>query len=433
MRRLLYTLVLFALLPVALLHLAWRARRQPAYLRHVGERLGRFRGAPPGARRNGAHGGTAARPLLWIHAVSVGETRAAQPLVEALLARHPDHRILLTHTTPTGRATGEALFGDRVLRAYLPWDLPFAVNAFLDHYRPEAGVLMETELWFNLAAACERRAMPLFLVNARLSERSARGYARLSRLTAAALRSLAAVAAQTPADAARLEALGAAAPVVTGNLKFDVTPPLALLERGARLRERFGAGRPVLLAASTREGEEPLVLDAFAALGVRDALLVLVPRHPQRFDEVERLVAARGLRCVRRSAGAPVPGDVPVVLGDTMGEMFAYYACCDVAFVGGSLLPLGGQNLIEPAAAGRPVLMGPHTFNFADASRLAVAAGAARVVRDPAELAAEARALLSDAPARERMAAAALDFAAAHRGATQRTLSLIASTVPALR
>ncbi len=426
MRRALYTLALFALLPVALLHLAWRARRQPEYLRHVGERLGLY-ASPPSD--------TAApqQPLIWIHAVSVGETRAAAPLLEGLSARYPGHRILLTHTTPTGRAMGRQLFGGRVLRAYLPWDLPFAVNAFLEHYRPVAGVLMETEIWFNLAAACQRRSVPLLLVNARLSERSARGYARLAHLTATALHSLAGVAAQTSADATRLQSLGARAPEVTGNLKFDVIPPPALLALGARLREQYGAARPVLLAASTREGEEPLVLDAFAALNAPGALLVLVPRHPQRFDEVEQLVLARGWRCVRRSADGPVPEDVAVVLGDSMGEMFAYYAACDVAFVGGSLVPLGGQNLIEAAATGCPVLTGPHTFNFADASRLAVASGAARVVHDPAELAAAARALLTDPEARARASGAALDFAIAHRGATERTLNLIVSKVPALR
>ncbi|MFN7278480.1 MAG: 3-deoxy-D-manno-octulosonic acid transferase, partial [Betaproteobacteria bacterium] len=321
----------------------------------------------------------------------------------------------------------------RVLRSYLPWDLPYAVNAFLVHYRPGAGVLMETEIWFNLAAACQRRSVPLLLVNARLSERSARGYARLAHLTATALHSLAGVAAQTSADATRLQSLGARAPEVTGNLKFDVIPPPALLALGARLREQYGAARPVLLAASTREGEEPLVLDAFAALGVPRALLVLVPRHPQRFDEVEKLVLARGWRCVRRSADGPVPEGVAVVLGDSMGEMFAYYASSDVAFVGGSLVPLGGQNLIEAAATGCPVLTGPHTFNFADASRLAVESGAARVVHDPAELADAAHQLLTDAAARARMGEAALAFAAAHGGATARTLSLIVSKVPALR
>lgn len=428
MRRLLYSLALFALLPLALLHLAWRARRQPEYLRHVGERLGCYPASPaPGDPCEPA------RPVVWIHAVSVGETRAAAPLVEALLARHPGHRLLLTHTTPTGRATGEQLFGNRVLRAYLPWDLPFAVERFLHHYRPVAGLLMETEIWFNLAAACQRRGVPLLLVNARLSERSARGYGRLARLTAAALGSLAGVGAQTPADAARLKSLGAEAPEVTGNLKFDVTPPPALLPLGAQLRARFGAARPVLLAASTREGEEPLVLDAFASLQVPGALLVVVPRHPQRFDEVEKLVLARGWRCARRSDSGAAADDVAVVLGDSMGEMFAYYAWSDVAFVGGSLLPLGGQNLIEAAAAGRPVLTGPHTFNFADASRLAVAAGAARVVHDSAELAAAARLLLTDPAAHARASQAALAFAAAHRGATERTVNLIASKVPALR
>lgn len=414
MRRTLYTLLLYLLVPVALWHLWRRSRKQPEYLQHVGERFGRYPFEIAG-------------PLIWIHGVSVGETRAAEPLVKAFGERYPDHRILLTHTTPTGRATGEQLFGDRVARAYLPYDLPFAVNRFLDHFAPSIGVLMETEIWFNVAHASSARRVPLFLVNARLSERSARGYGRLAHLTGEALRSLRGVAAQTQADAARLTALGATDVAVTGNLKFDIAPSGELEARGRELRERFGARRPILLAASTREGEEPLVLDAFERIGVPGALLVIVPRHPQRFDEVAQLLDVRGLIWQRRSAGAAVPADVRVVLGDSMGEMFAYYGACDIAFIGGSLLPLGGQNLIEACAVGRPVLIGPHTFNFSEATDRAVEAGAAVRVADAAQLAAEAELLLSDTQRRERMSAAALAFATAHRGATARTLELIES------
>jgi 3-deoxy-D-manno-octulosonic-acid transferase len=414
MRRRLYTLLLYALVPVALLHLWWRGRKQPEYLRHVGERFGRYSGA-------------AAQPLVWIHAVSVGETRAAEPLLKALLDRHPDHRVLLTHTTPTGRATGEALFGDRVLRAYLPYDLPGAVARFLDHFRPRVGILMETELWFNLAHACADRRVPLYLVNARLSERSARGYGRLARLTREALGSLAGIGAQTATDAQRLRTLGAGEVEVTGNLKFDIEPPPGLEVRARQLRSLFGTDRPVLLAASTREGEEDLVLDAFEAMTLPRLLLVLVPRHPQRFDEVERRLHARGLRVQRRSSDVPVEHDTQVVLGDSMGEMFAYYGACDAAFVGGSLVPTGGQNLIEACAMGTPVLVGPHTFNFAEAARLAEQAGAAVRVNAPAELAARAQEILQDAAIREAMGRAAVAFARAHRGATARTLALIES------
>lgn len=413
-RRRLYTLLLYALVPAALLHLWWRGRRQPEYLQHVGERFGRYGTQAPG-------------PLVWIHAVSVGETRAAEPLVKALLERHPDHRVLLTHTTPTGRATGESLFGDRVLRAYLPYDLPGAVARFLDHFRPRVGILMETELWFNLCWACANRRVPLYLVNARLSERSARGYGRLAALTREALASLAGIGAQTAEDAQRLRALGAARVEVTGNLKFDIEPPPEADARARHLRSLFGADRAVLLAASTREGEEPLVLDAFAAMAVPRLLLVLVPRHPQRFDEVERLLRARGLRVQRRSRDVPVEPDTQVVLGDSMGEMFAYYGAGDAAFVGGSLVPTGGQNLIEACAMGTPVLVGPHTFNFAEAVRLAEAAGAAIRVAGSAELAVHARRLLEDAAARAVMREAALRFAREHRGATARTLQIIGS------
>ncbi|MEO8039471.1 MAG: lipid IV(A) 3-deoxy-D-manno-octulosonic acid transferase [Betaproteobacteria bacterium] len=412
MPRFAYTLLLFALVPAALFHLWRRGRRQPDYRRHVGERFGRY-------------AFDVTQPVIWIHAVSVGETRAAEPLVKALAERHPDHRILLTHTTPTGRTTGEQLFGAEVARAYLPYDLPFAIDRFLERFRPSLGILMETELWFNLIHACALRDVPVVLVNARLSERSARGYRRLARLTREALRSLRAVGAQTNADAARLEALGAMAVTVTGNIKFDVVPAPAMTILGAELRELFGATRPVLLAASTREGEESIVLDAFARLGVRDALLVVVPRHPQRFEEVARLLDTLGLEWQRRSRDDPVDAATQVVLGDSMGEMFAYYGACDVAFIGGSLLPLGGQNLIEACAVGTPVLVGPHTFNFAESADLAIAAGAAIRVSDAAQLAIEARRILTDESLRASMHRAAMQFSAAHRGATAKTIELI--------
>jgi 3-deoxy-D-manno-octulosonic-acid transferase len=408
MARLAYDLLLLLLLPLLPLRLLWRARRQREYLRHVGERFGRYPIAVE-------------RPVIWLHAVSVGETRAAAPLVEALLARHPDHPILLTHMTPTGRATSEALFGDRVLRAYLPYDYPFAARRFLRHFRPRLALFIETELWPNLIAACNEAGVPVWLVNARLSEKSAARYGRFAGLSRELFRGLAGVLAQTEADALRLRALGAQNVAVSGNLKFDITPPDTTMESGRALRARFGA-RPVLLAASTREGEEALLLDALGECGVPGLLFVIVPRHPQRFDEVAALLERRGLKFQRRSAGEPVAADTRVVLGDSMGEMFAYYAACDLAYVGGSLLPLGGQNLIEACAMGVPVLVGPHTFNFAQATADAIAAGAALRVADAEELMRAAAALLGDAERRARMGTAARAFAAAHRGATERTL-----------
>lgn len=413
--RALYTLAWLLLLPFAFVYLAWRARRQPEYLRHWGERLGR---GPE----------LADRPVIWLHAVSVGETRAAAPLVHALLREHTDCALLLTHATPTGRATGGELFGDRVVQAYLPYDLPWLVSRFLRRARPRLGIFLETEVWPNLYAACAARGVSLFLVNARLSARSAAGYARFAPLVRPALASLAGCAAQTEADAGRLTALGAAGVVVTGNLKFDHAPPADAPARAAELRGLLGA-RFVWLAASTREGEEALILDALACLDLPDLLLLLVPRHPQRFDEVARLVQSRGLACARRGEGRPVPADTRVFLGDSMGELAVYYAACDLAFVGGSLLPLGGQNLIEAAAAGRPVLIGPHTFNFAQAAEQAVAAGAARRVADSAALAAAVRELYRQPETRAAMGAAGLAFARAHQGATRRILDLLRPTL----
>lgn len=412
--RFFYTLMLWLLLPYILLRLLWRARKQPEYLLHVGERFGFY----------SAHSDL---PVIWLHTVSVGETRAAQSLVARLRAAYPDHRILLTHTTPTGRNASEQLYGDSVLRTYLPYDYPFAVRRFLRHFKPRSGILMETEIWFNLVHACRETGMPLLLLNARMSEKSALGYARFARLTRAALGGLAAVAAQTGDDAARLTNLGAQNVAVTGNLKFDIEPPPAMLELGRRLREQFGTGRKVLLAASTRDGEEALLLDALQQLHAPGLLLVIVPRHPQRFEEVAALIARRGLRWQRRSSNEPVTTDTQVVLGDSMGEMFAYYAAADLAFIGGSLLPYGGQNLIEACAVGAPAVIGPYTYNFAEATRLAVAAGAAVRVQDGDQLTAELQRLLDRPDVLSEMRRQGAGFVEANRGATEKSLQLIAS------
>lgn len=408
-----YTALLYLLLPYVLFHLLWRSRRQPDYLRHWGERFGRYEGEPP------------SQPLIWVHTVSVGETRAAAPLVRALQAQYPGCRILLTHMTPTGRATGEQLFGVDVERCYLPYDYPFAVRRFLVHFRPCIGVLLETEIWPNLIHACQEQGVPLCLLNARLSEKSARAYARLGGLTAASLRRLAAIAAQTEADAARFHALGAGNVSIMGNIKFDSQPDPAMLEQGKSWRVRWGRERPVFLAASTREGEEEIILDALEQIVETDLLCVIVPRHPQRFDEVARLLHARGIAFQRRSDDRVVDGECRVLLGDSMGEMFAYYAACDLTLIGGSLLPLGGQNLIEACAVGKPVLIGPHTFNFAEASASAVAEGAALRVADGGALVQALSMLLNDPALRARMARAGLDFSRRHQGATARAMSLL--------
>jgi 3-deoxy-D-manno-octulosonic-acid transferase len=425
--RIVYSLMWWLALPLVLARLWLRGRQEPGYRQHWGERLGLYGKAAP----------TSATPVLWVHAVSVGETRAAEPLVDALLAAYPHSRIVLTHMTPTGRETGRTLFakhGARLVQSFLPYDTGLMVSRFIRHFQPSVCILMETEVWPNLIHTCGRRGVPVLLANARLSERSLRKAQRLGALIRAAAQGITLVAAQTAADAARARTLGVPRVEVTGSIKFDVVVPDAALATGAALRTAIGA-RPVLLCASTREGEEALILAAWqksrAALPA-DTLLLLVPRHPQRFDEVAQLVTTAGLTVQRRSTlaldGTPpaaVAAAIDVVLGDSMGEMFAYYAACDVAFVGGSLLPLGGQNLIEPAALGKPVLIGPHTFNFELVTHDALAAGGAQRVADADALLAQAARLLTNATARAAMGASALAFANQHRGATARTLALL--------
>lgn len=413
MPRILYTLLLYLLLPFTPLKLLWRGIRQPAYLQHWAERYG-FYGQP------------VKRPLIWLHCVSVGETRAAAPLVAELRKRYPEHQILLTHATPTGREAGEQLFGDSVERAYLPYDVPGAMGRFLNHFQPELGLLMETELWFNLIVACKQRHIPLLLVNARLSQKSAHGYAKIAQLSAQGLRGLTAIAAQTEQDAVRLQSLGANNVEVMGNLKFDIAPPADTIEQGKKLRALFGKSRPVFLAASTREGEEIMILEAIGAAQIPQLLTIIVPRHPQRFDEVGKLLTKRGIAFIRRSA-LPTSNEMnacEVMLGDSMGELFTYYAACDVAFIGGSLLPFGGQNLIEACIMGKPVLVGPHTYNFELATEQAIAVCAAWQVSDSADLAAALQRLFGNEKTRQSMGLAALKFSSSASGAAQHIADL---------
>ncbi len=410
----LYSLLLRGLTPLVKRYLRRRARQAPAYLEHWDERFdGVVSGIPAGA--------------IWIHAVSVGETRAAEPLVRALRAAWPEAPLLMTQMTPTGRATAEALYGDFAHIRYLPYDYAEAANRFLASLKPKFGVLMETELWPNLIHQARLQGVPLFVANARLSEKSLRGYRRIRGLIGPALGELAAIAAQSREDADRLSALAPCRVQVCGSIKYDITPADAMLALGARFAERIGS-RPVFVCASTREGEEALILESWRKLET-DCLLVLVPRHPERFDAVEQLARELGMRVARRSTEGALPEDLHVWIGDSMGEVYAYYAAADVTFVGGSLMPLGAHNLIEPAALGKPVLFGPSTFNFAEASRLALEAGAAMQVADADELVQAVHTLLADPDRRKEMENAARSFAAAHKGATERVVNLIRTTL----
>jgi 3-deoxy-D-manno-octulosonic-acid transferase len=384
--RRLYTGLLYLLLPLALLRLYWRGRRDAGHRRRWAERLGFVPPLPPTG-------------CLWLHAVSVGETRAALPLIHALLKRHAGLPLRVTTTTLTGSRQVREALGERVQHVYAPYDLPGAVARFLGRTRPRLAIIMETELWPNLLRQCAVAGIPTLIANARLSERSARGYARISGLTAAMLRDITLIAAQTEADADRFRVLGAPRVQVTGNLKYDLMLPDELPERGWRLRrERLGENRPVWIAASTHAGEDERVLDAFAALRARwpQLLLFLVPRHPERFDGVAALCRQRGFGVVRRSEQRPCAPDTAVFLGDSMGELPLFYAAADLAFVGGSLVATGGHNVLEPALLGLPVLFGPHMFNFTEAGARLLEAEAAWQVADAVELAAAVDRLLAN-------------------------------------
>jgi len=417
-----YSVLLILLEPFYLLRLWTRGRREPLYRYAIGERLGAYRGEPSAG-------------CVWVHAVSLGETRAASALIDALRAAHPGMRLLLTHSTATGREAGMGLLQQADQQAWLPYDTPGVVDRFFRQFRPAVGVLMETEVWPNLLHAAERHGVPMVLANARLSEKSQRQGQRLDAVLRPAVRKIALVLAQTGTDARRLREAGAPLVVVSGNLKFDMTPDEALLGRGRAWRAALD--RPVLLAAVTREGEEAMLLAAWsrhaASCAVRP-LLVIVPRHPQRFDEVAGVVQAAGLALARRSTWADEPHAEALAadawLGDTMGEMPLYYGLAQVALLGGSFAPLGGQNLIEAAACACPVVMGPHTFNFAEAAELSSAAGAAIRVSDMNEGVAQALSLLGDASRAQEVAARSLGFAAEHRGAAQRMARLIEGVVP---
>lgn len=413
--RCIYTIAIYLALPFLLLRLRWQGRGQPGYRLRIGERFGL---APVRAD---------AAPLIWLHAVSVGEVQASMPLVAGLRGRLPGHRLLVTTTTATGAEYARRLYGEEVAHAWFPYDTPDAVARFLQRTRPALLLLMETELWPNLLRACARRRIPAVLVNARLSERSLRRYLRLRPLVAAMLRDLTGVAAQAEADAERFRTLGMppGRTRVTGSLKFDVGLPEDLPVRVDACRRDCGPGRPIWIAASTHEGEEEQVLAAHAR--VRDelpsALLLLAPRHPVRAAQVAELIERRGFPCRRRSAGEVCEAGTQVYLIDTLGELIPFYGAADAAFVGGSLVAVGGHNLLEPAAVSRPIVSGPHHFNFAEIGGRLRAAGALSVVEDSSTLAAEIVALLRDPATRRRRGEAARSVVDRCTGTAERLLA----------
>jgi 3-deoxy-D-manno-octulosonic-acid transferase len=411
-----YTLTMYLLTPVILWRLALRGLRYRDYFRRWKERFAYF--PDPGIR-----------DTIWVHAVSVGEFNAAVPLIEVLMEHYPDTPLVVTTVTPTGSERVRRHFGDRVFHVYLPYDLPAAIRRFLRRTRPRLAVIMETEIWPNLFFECHRHAVPVLMANARLSERSLRGYGPIRPLARTAIRTVAAVIAQSESDAARFRALGAdeSRLSVAGNLKFDMDVPGTLPEQGAALRQQWGPERPVWIAGSTHEPEELAVMRAHARVLARfpDALLIVAPRHPERFRPVQQLCRSLGFRTSTRSEDALPRDDSQCFVLDSIGELLRFYAASDVAFVGGSLAAVGGHNVLEAAALGVPVLVGPHTFNFAEVTANLIAAGAALRIGDDAELASALLALLGDGFERVRMGLAAQRAFDRERGAVDRIMEAI--------
>jgi 3-deoxy-D-manno-octulosonic-acid transferase len=416
--RLLYTILVYLAAPIALAVNWLRARRDPSY----GERL---------RERWGFAQARFERPSLWVHAVSVGEVQAGAVLIRALKERFPEHSLVVTTGTPTGAQRVQALFGGSVQHVYLPYDMPGAVRRFLDRVRPAAGIVMETEIWPNLFRECRHRGVPLLIASARLSEKSVRRYGRLRGLASDALAGVR-IAAQSNLDAKRFKEIGATLVEVVGNLKFDIDVREEVAKAGQSLRADQFAARPVWIAASTHEGEEERALTAHEIVRARleDALLILVPRHPQRFPDVAALLAERRVPYVSRSRGERVTEATRVLLVDTLGELLMLYAAVDVAFVAGSLVPIGGHTLLEPAALGCPIIVGPHNFNAPDIAQMLLSSSAAIQVADEKALGGALVRLLNDADERRDMAARAREILEKNRGALARLIDIIESVVP---
>jgi 3-deoxy-D-manno-octulosonic-acid transferase len=413
--RFLYVLIAYLLAPLVIGVMLWRGLHDRSHWRNFGERFGFGRPPFPGGS-------------LWVHAVSVGEVQAATALVRALRERYPTVPLVLTTVTPTGAERARAQFGNDVWVRYVPYDLPGSVTRFFDRVQPRMAIILETELWPNLYNECGRRRVPLVLASARISPRSATRYRRLSGLFRETLSHGIVIAAQSEADAERFRSIGAN-PLrthVTGNIKFDFSLPADIGAIGAALRARHAPQRPVWIAGSTHEGEEEILLDVQSRLAVEPKpLLILVPRHPQRFDDVAALLDRRRLRYVRRSSGQPCDAGTDVLLVDTLGELLQFYAAADVAFVAGSLVPVGGHNLLEPAALGIAALSGPHNFNAQEIADMLIETGAVQVVRDAGEMGAALQGLFADPVERARRGSLGREAVDRNRGALGRLLTLI--------
>ncbi|MEM8982631.1 MAG: lipid IV(A) 3-deoxy-D-manno-octulosonic acid transferase [Pseudomonadota bacterium] len=418
--RFLYLFAVYLVSPLMLLFWLVRGVRNPAYMDRLGQRFG-F-GVPDVGQAS-----------IWIHAVSVGEVQAAVPLIRQLIQSYPDKRLVVTTVTPTGAARVRRVFGDTVTHIYVPFETNGAVKRFFDRVRPTIAIIMETEIWPNLYNECGVRGIPLVLASARISPRSVGRYRRLVPLFREALSHGIVIAAQSTSDAERFRALGAAPErtFVTGNLKFDIESDPVHFENGRNLRQMLGENRSIWIAASTHNGEEEVILDAHASVRAThpNALLVLVPRHPERFDELARLLRDRGERFVRRTAGADIGSDTAVYLCDTMGEVMSFYAACDVAFVAGSLVPIGGHNLLEPAILGKPVLTGPHNFNSEDIAQRLSEAHACEIVDSGEALAAAVVRLFDQPTERAELGARAQDVLNQNRGALRELLLLLAPLI----
>ncbi|MCL4148492.1 UNVERIFIED_CONTAM: hypothetical protein GTU68_027469, partial [Idotea baltica] len=412
-----YTSIFYLCLPLIILRLTWRGIRAPAYWQRWRERFGHS----PALTR--------AAPVIWIHAVSVGEVEACRPLVKNLQDTYPKHQLLITTMTPTGSARVKLLFSDTVAHCYLPYDLPFAIKHFLKINRPVFGVIMETEIWPNLLLICKQKNISLVLANARMSERSVKGYTRFPTLTKTVLNSLRFIAAQSQQDRDNFHRLGADITDVhaIGNLKYETHLPASIVEQASSMRMMWDNDRPVWIAASTHEGEEEIILHASRQIRAKfpNLLLIIVPRHPERFDRVTALTHKTGFKTLRRTEKLPCSSAIQVLVVDTMGELPLFYAACDVAFVGGSLVPHGGHNILEPAALGRAVLVGSHYFNFNEITRQFIEAKAAIEISNAEDLAETVIRLLEDAEQRAKMGEAGLKLIAASQGASSRLANLI--------